>query len=142
MDEKRVWVFFYGTFMDPAVLTANGIRSEVMPARLHGFELEIKRRANLLPNSSAVAYGSIAKLSYDEIGGLYKKIEDTVGLVYLPEAILAETFDGALRPALCFIVPHQEDAVPDAEYLGQMVTAAKAIDLPDWYVNLIESFGR
>lgn len=141
MNEKRVWVFFYGTFMDSAVLAANEIIAEAVPARLHGYQLEIKNRANLIRTDRGVVYGSIAKLSHDELRKLYQKIQDTVGLIYLPEATLAELLDGSLQTALCYIVPQMEAGTPDAEYLGQMVAAAEAIRAPDWYLTHIKSFG-
>ena len=39
----RVWVFFYGTFMHPDVLSEFGVTpSEVLPARLRGFGLRVR----------------------------------------------------------------------------------------------------
>jgi len=141
VKDSRVWIFFYGTFMDPAVLTAQGVSStEVIPARLSGYELHIRPRANLIPADRSVVYGSIARLTNDEIAKLYQDLEVRFGLKYLPEAVLAETLDGALRPALCYIAPHMDDSPPDRQYLKQMVEAVRAIGLPDWYASHVESF--
>src|ERR1700752_4938337 len=122
MADSRTWIFFYGTFMDPAVLNAQGIDcTELIPARLSGYELRLRPRGNLIANDRSVVYGSIANLRHDDIARLYQSLDDRWGLKYLPEAVLAETLDGTYKPALCYIVPHMEDSAPDPEYVTQMV---------------------
>ena len=43
--------------------------------------------------------------THRELGRLYEHAKDVLGEVYLPEAVLAQTLDGMLRPALCYISP-------------------------------------
>lgn len=141
MAANRVWIFFYGTFMDPAVLTAQGVSVDgLTPAKLSGYELSIRPRANLARNDRAVVYGSVASLTHDDISKLYKNLEERFNLKYLPEAVLTETFDGSLKPALCFIAPYLEDRPPDPEYIETMIAAVKAIGLPAWYADYMSTF--
>jgi len=141
MHDTRVWIFFYGTFMNAAVLTSHGLQpAAVIAARISGYELQIKGRANLARVDRGVVYGSIARLTHEEIDTLYQGLKEQYGIIYLPHPVLAETQDGALRPALCYIASDLEDGVPDVEYIGQMIEAAKAVEAPEWYVELIKSF--
>ncbi|MCU1265867.1 MAG: hypothetical protein JWM21_2185 [Acidobacteria bacterium] len=143
VKENRVWIFFYGTYMDPSVLTANDINSpEVIPARISGYQLCIRPRVNLIPTERSFVYGSIAKLTHDEISKLYGGLEQRFNLKYLPEAVLAQTLDGNLRPALCYIAPHMEESLPSSEYVRQMAAAVRAIGLPEWYATQVESLEK
>ncbi|MBV9959958.1 MAG: gamma-glutamylcyclotransferase [Acidobacteria bacterium] len=140
MSEKRVWVFFYGTFMSPAVLAAEGISVPcVVPARLNGFELTMRSRVNLRRAERSCVYGSLAALTHDELAGLYSKLEQNFKLRYLPEAVVAETLDEALRPALCYIAPQMDEQPPEPEYVQQLAAAVRELGLPEWYASRIES---
>jgi Gamma-glutamyl cyclotransferase, AIG2-like len=142
MSDGRTWIFFYGTFMDPAVLREQGIDcNEVIPAKLSGHELRLRPRGNLIANDRTAVYGSIAKLKHNEIAQLYRNLDERWGLKYLPEAVLVETLDGAFKPVLVYIVPHMDDSPPDPAYVSQMVAAAKAIGLPEWYAEFLQSLG-
>ncbi|MBV9209349.1 MAG: gamma-glutamylcyclotransferase [Acidobacteria bacterium] len=143
MDETRVRVFFYGTFMNPSVLAEYGIpETEVVPAKLKGFKLSIRPRANLERDDRSIVYGSIARLTHAELSNLYTHLEEHFKLKYLPEAVLAETFDGAFAPALCYIAPHIEDAAPDTDYVKHLAADVRAIGLPEWYAEFVETSGE
>lgn len=140
VEERNVWIFFYGTFMDPKILADYGISSAVViPARVSGYELRIRPRVNLVRSDSALVYGSLFKLTHDEIRKLYANLEQAFGLKYLPEAVLTESLNGNFRPALCCIAPYMEDSEPKIEYLRQMATAVRTIGLPEYYAVQIES---
>ena len=50
LAEPRVWVFFYGSYINFDVLQEAGlVPGEWEVARLPGFDLEIAPRANLIP---------------------------------------------------------------------------------------------
>lgn len=143
MSEKRVWVFFYGTFMSPSVLAAQGIHVPcVVPARLNGFRLTMRSRVNLRRTDRSCVYGSLAALTHEELAGLYSKLEQNFGLTYLPEAVLAETLDEALRPALCYIAPQMDEQPPEPEYVRQLAGAVRELGLPEWYAGYIESLAQ
>lgn len=140
-EERRVWIFFCGTFMDGSVLAGEGISSpEVIPARITGYELYVRPRVTLIRVDRSFVYGSIAKLTHDEITKLYEGLEQRFNLKYLPEAVLAQTLDGNFKPALCYIAPYMEERPPESEYIRQLAAAARAIGLPEWYAASVEFF--
>jgi hypothetical protein len=138
----RVWVFFYGTFMNPGVLAEHGvIPAEVVPARLNGFELNVRPRVNLARTDSASVYGALAAVTHDDLARIYSNLEEVLGLEYLPEPVLAEALNGALRPALCYIAPHMSDAPAERDYINQLAECVRAMGHPEWYAAYVESFG-
>lgn len=138
----RVWVFFYGTFMSPGVLIEHGVTpGRTVPARLNGFELHIRPRGNLTRSDRWCAYGVITEVTHEDLARLYSDLEERFGLKYLPEPVLAEALDGTVRPALCYIAPHMDDAPATSDYVGQLAEAVRAAGLPEWYAELVESFG-
>jgi hypothetical protein len=138
----RVWVFFYGTFMSPGVLNEYGVTpGRIVPARLNGFELSIRPRGNLVRSERFCAYGVIADVTHEDLARLYSDLGERFGLKYFPEPVLAETRDGAVRPVLCYIAPHMDDAPATSDYVGQLAEAVRAAGLPEWYAEFVESFG-
>jgi hypothetical protein len=56
----RVWVFFYGTIMNPVVMKEFGvITDQVAPATLSGFDIIIRLRLNLVRNERTNVFGSL-----------------------------------------------------------------------------------
>ena len=138
----RVWVFFYGTFMSPGVLAEHGVfPAEVVPARLNGFELNVRPRVNLTRIDRACVYGALAAVTHAELAKIYTNLEEVFGLKYLPEPVLAEALDGTLRAALCYIAPHMSDAPAEQGYVDQLAECVRATGLPEWYAVYVESFG-
>ena len=137
----RVWVFFYGTFMSAGVLIEHGITpGHIIPARLNGFELSIRPRVNLMRSERSCVYGAMTEVTHD-LARLYSDLEAHFGLKYLPEPVLIEAFDGTVRPVLCYIAPHMDDAPAMSDYVGQLAEAVRAAGLPEWYSEFVESFG-
>jgi gamma-glutamyl AIG2-like cyclotransferase len=137
----RIWVFFYGAFMSPAVLLDYGVTpGRIVPARLNGYELSIRPRGNLARSDRSCVYGVIADVTHEDLARLYSDLEERLGLKYLPEPVLAETLDGTFRPALCYIAPHMDDGVATSDYVGQLAEAVRAAGLPEWYAKFVESF--
>jgi hypothetical protein len=66
---RRIDVFFYGLFMDEALLHAKGIVPQHRRlAVLDNFELVIGERATLVPSSGHAAHGVIFSLTHAESG--------------------------------------------------------------------------
>ena len=138
----RVWVFFYGAFMSPSVLMEHGVTpGRIVAAKLNGFELCIRPRGNLARSERSCVYGVIAEVTHEDLARLYSDLEERFGLKYLPEPVLAEALDGAVRPALSYIAPHMDDGPAASEYVTQLAEAVRAAGLPEWYAELVESFG-
>ena len=139
---NRVRVFFYGTFMHPDVLAEFGVTAaEVVPARLDGFELYVRPRVNLVRAERSCVYGTLAAITREDIDRLYTQIEESFGLKYFPEPVLAEALDGARVPALCYIAPHMDDGPAQQGYIDQLAECVRTLGLPEWYAAHVESFG-
>jgi hypothetical protein len=140
--QPLVWVFFYGTIMNPAVMKDYGATAnQVSPAKLAGFDIAIRPRPNLLRSERASVFGSLITVTHADLTTIYSGLEKNFGLKYLPEAVLASTLDGALRPALCYIAPSMADAAPDPAFLRQLAQCVRTMGLPEWYAAHVESLG-
>jgi cation transport regulator ChaC len=141
MAETRVWVFFYGSYMNLEVLRqVQVVPAEWERARLSGFDIVIRPRANLVRSERAAVYGVLATATRDELARLYAHARDVLGEVYVPEAVLTETLDGKWRAALCYIAPEMESRPADGAYLDRIVRPAKELGFPGWYIDRLESF--
>jgi hypothetical protein len=100
MDGGLRRVFFYGLYMDPDVLRAQGIEpGDGKRAHVDGFALRIGARATLVPCSGGCVHGMVHALSPDAVRILYAQS----GLeAYQPEGVLAWIDDEAPQPALTF----------------------------------------
>ncbi len=142
MEEAKVWVFFYGSNINLDVLKkVEFIPEQVEVARLAGFDIQVRPLANLIPADQTCVYGILATATHDELDRLYSRyVRDELGATYLPEAVLCETMEGTLRPALCYIAPRSEPSAATDEYLDRILAPARAFGFPDWYIGRLEGF--
>ena len=141
MTEPKVWVFFYGSYMNFAVLReADLIPEQWEVARLDGFDIRIQPRANLVRSDQHCVYGIIATATHAELARLYAHAREVLGEIYLPEAVLVQTRAGLWRPALCYLCPEMTPQPPDSAYVERIVGPARVFGLPDWYMARLESF--
>jgi hypothetical protein len=104
MDEPKVWVFFYGSFINREVLARGGfVPDRIEVARLSGFDILVETLATLVRTDRHCVYGIVCQATHGELRGLYG--QDWLGGTYLPEAVLVETEGGRLPPALRYIAP-------------------------------------
>jgi len=140
----RVWVFFYGSYINRDVLAEAGLapgRWEVACAA--GFELVIAPRANLIRSTRDTVWGINATATHDELTRLYTEhAYGQLGQLYLPEAIVTCTPDGTLRPVLTYLCPAMAPAPTDPAYVERIAGPARSLGFPDWYVGHIEGFAR
>jgi hypothetical protein len=138
MAEPMAWTFFYGSFINRAVLKQAGyVLARFEVARLSGFDISIRPLANLVRSDQHCVYGIVAPATHEQLRRLYSQA--WVG-TYLPEAVLVETLDGTWRPALCFIAPSTEERPASDDYIDRIVEPAREYGFPDWYVARLESF--
>lgn len=130
---KRVDGFFYGLFMDAAILQDSGINAEKpRHAYVDGYQLVIGNRATLVPSPGARAYGMIFALAHHDLDQLY----GAPGLEhYQPEAVLAQSLDGQCFPALCYNLldppcPGEENPL----YAGKLRAALTKLEFPSDYI--------
>ena len=133
MAERRIDGFFYGLYMDADLLRESKVEP-VNPRRAYvdGFALRIGQRATLLPSAGARAYGMVMALTHAELERLYT----APGLEqYRPEAVLAQSLDGAPVPALCYNLreapaPHERNP----EYAARLQRVLAKLGFPPDYI--------
>jgi hypothetical protein len=141
MPDVKVWVFFYGSFINLDVLRQQGLvpeRHEV--ARLPGFDIRIRPLANLIRSEEHCVYGIVATATHAELRRLYDYAREGLGGTYLPESVLVQTLDGKWLPALCYIAPEMELGPAAADYIDRIVGPARQHGFPGWYVARLEGF--
>jgi len=82
-------------------------------------------------------YGILVKVTHEKLDKLYSM--DGVG-VFLAEAVLVQTLDGKLQPALCYIPPTIDNKPADCEYLDRLIEAGRDYGFPDWYLDRLKGF--
>lgn len=141
MTDYKVWVFFYGSFINLDVLKAVEVYPEnVEVGRSTGYDIVIQPLANLIRSDGTHVYGILAQVTHDELGRLYIYAQDALGGVYLPEAVLVDRDAASPRPALCYIAHDMEPAPATADYVERIVKPARQLGFPDSYIRKLESF--
>ncbi|HEV7860859.1 MAG TPA: gamma-glutamylcyclotransferase family protein [Pyrinomonadaceae bacterium] len=134
---RRIDVFFYGLFMDEALLREKGINpAHRRMASVENFSLVIGARATLVPCAGRTAHGVIFALTHGEVEALYAEASVSV---YRPEAVSARLADGSAIPALCFNLPappSRDERNP--QYVSKLRELAERIGLPQSYVSSIQ----
>jgi hypothetical protein len=138
--EPKVWVFFYGSYMNFDVLReVHIVPDEWRVARLDGFDIRIEPRANLARSDQHCVFGIVSIATHAELNRLYAHAQHVLGELYLPEAVLVQT-GGLWRPALCYICPAMDPRPPDSAYVERVLKPARQFGFPPWYVSRLESF--
>ncbi len=134
--DRRVDVFFYGLFMDEALLREKGLNPlNRRAASVEDFRLVVGRRATLVPRTGGRVHGVLFSLTPAEVDALYT--EDSVS-AYRPEAVAAQLADGRLTPALCFNLPAPpSDGERNPQYASKLRDLAARLGLPPAYVSTI-----
>jgi Gamma-glutamyl cyclotransferase, AIG2-like len=135
-EVRRIDIFFYGLFMDDALLREKGINpKDRRMAFVENFCLVIGARATLVPCAKGTVHGVLFSLTHSEVDALYGEASVSV---YRPEAVSAQLDDGNVIPALCFnlpMPPSREERNP--QYVSKLREVASRIGLPPSYVSSI-----
>ena len=149
----RVRVFFYGSYMNRAVLAEVDLRPERLDvARLDGYDIRIAPRATLVVSAPHAVYGLVADATHEELARLYAHAHDVLGETYLPHPVLVQTLlgvhtsstdrqDGAWVPALCYIAEAMAPQPADPAYVGRIVGPAREHGFPADYIERLEMAG-
>ncbi|HEU0199350.1 MAG TPA: gamma-glutamylcyclotransferase family protein [Burkholderiaceae bacterium] len=131
---RTIDVFFYGLYMDEAVLAAKGVKArEPRPAMVEGFGLLIGQRATLVPRDGACAYGMVFALTHEEIEALYGELP-----AYRPEAVSARLLAGRAVPALCMNLSDPPAATErNPEYAAKLRAVLERLAFPTDYVSAV-----
>lgn len=134
--DVRVEVFFYGLFMDEALLRAKGLNPEHRrTASVEDFQLVIGERATLVRREGANTYGVVYTLTRGEVESLYS--DESVS-AYRPEVLTARLADGSAEEVVCFNLPAPPAAGErNTLYASKLKELAARIGLPADYVSSI-----
>ena len=125
-------VFFYGLFMDEALLAKNGItpsNSEI--GYVDEFALRIGERATLVSSAVARPYGVMMNISCDQARELYshKSVAD-----YVPESVIVELLGGSKAEAKCYNLPVGRATGTNKIYAEGLFKVARKRGLPESYL--------
>jgi hypothetical protein len=136
-EARRIDLFFYGLFMDEALLREKGVNpANRRMAVVENFSLVIGERATLVPCAGAAVHGVLFSLTHAEVAALYSEASVSV---YRPEAVAARLADGSGVPALCFNLPAPPSSDErNPQYASKLRALADRIGLPPDYVSSIE----
>jgi hypothetical protein len=128
--------FFYGLYMDDAVLRGAGVTPRSpRKASAHGYALRIGKRATLVTAPGSVAWGMVYALTPDDLAKLY----GAPGLeAYRPEQIEVALENRALIPVRVYNLaqpPAADERNPD--YAEKLKAAMTRLGFPASYVASI-----
>ena len=141
MTERRVAVFFYGSFMDREILRQRGYDPpDLQPAKLWGFDIRFRPLATITPvEEHTCVYGLLATATHADLQRLYG---EGMASGYRPEAVIVETIPGRKLPALVYIAWGPTPPPPSDDYLEHLLGPGREFDFPDWYLQHLESRWR
>lgn len=132
-------VFFYGLFMDEALLAKKGISPNSTDVGfVDGFKLRIGERATLVRSGGSRSYGVMMSISSDEANELYS--ESSVA-DYVPESVTVVLADGNKVEATCFNLPVDKVAGTNRAYTEALWELANSLGLPEHYLAEIRQAG-
>ena len=136
--QKRIAAFFYGSFIRREVMALGGFHPDsIEVAKLNGYDIAFDPHANVFRSNQHAICGILVYPSHQELDKLYSR--DGVG-VFLPEAVVVETNDNRLVPAMCYMPPMRGKDSPDLAYVERILEAGREYGFPTWYVNRLEEF--
>nr|WP_299384223.1 gamma-glutamylcyclotransferase family protein [Allomuricauda sp.] len=136
----KIKVFFYGLYMDEAILLKNGIRpSQIQMGHLKDYTLKIGTRASLLPSPGSTAYGLLMTVDANHIKILYS---ETSVADYIPEKV--DVYTNTTQPieAICYNLPAELLSGTNAGYAQALYSLAKKLGFPEGYLKKIHSMAE
>lgn len=129
MSEITRDLFFYGLFMDEAILRDKGV-SPLRPRRavVPGYRLRIGSRALLVPQFGAQAFGMVFALTDREVELLYSE----PGLeLYRPQSVTASFEDGTFAAVTMFNLGEAHaTAEPNPDYAEKLRAVFQRLGFP------------
>lgn len=135
-------IFFYGLFMDRALLTAQGLAPETVgSAALPDYRIHIGERATLVPSRSSRAYGIVMELTDGDARALY---EEPSVREYAPERVRVELLDsGESVEVDCYNLPPESGlAGANPEYAVKLSRLVEELGFDPAYVEEIAAFAH
>lgn len=136
MDESLIDGFFYGLFMDKAVLLAAGVRpTNFRRAYVDDFKMVIGDRATLVRCEGARSYGMVVSLSASDLNKLYA----APGLEgYFAEKVAVNLLEGGAVETVCYNLadPPKEDE-KNHQYAQRLSAVLAKLAFPEQYIASI-----
>lgn len=135
-------IFFYGLFMDQALLVEKGFHPETIgPAVLPDYRIHIGERATLLPAASKHAYGIVMALSEEEAEALYS--EPSVRAYQREPVQVALLAGNEVVDAFCYNLPRELGlAGTNPTYAKKLSRLVEKLELDPAYAEEIAAFGE
>ena len=133
-------IFFYGLFMDEALLIDKGLHPTIIGrAVLPDFRIHIGDRATLVPSAGSRAYGVVMQLAADEARSLYS---DPSVSEYEPVAVRVRLLDSdETVDADCYNLPPQTgQAGANPAYATQLFELVQVLGFAADYADEIAQF--
>lgn len=128
-------VFFYGLFMDRAILAKNGITpADPVKGYLQDYALKIGNRASLVPCKDEKAYGIVMTVDDVAIRDLYAEASVAD---YVPEEVTVVTNANDRVAAMCYNLPEASLTGTNAAYAQSLYTLARQLGFPEEYLEKI-----
>lgn len=127
-SKRLVEVFFYGLYMDEALLKDKGVCIRgYKKAHVEGYSLRLGDFATLLRKKYAQASGLVYALTHEEIELLYGSLDVT----YVSESLLATLEDGTSMPVLSFtLLEPPKESEHNEEYFNKLIPCLEKYGLP------------
>lgn len=140
-SDRRIAVFFYGSFMDREVLRQRGYEpTDLQVAKLWGFDIRFRPLATIEPvEEHTCVYGLLATATHADLQRLYG---EGMAASYRPEAVTVETIPGRQLPALVYIAWGPTAPLPSRDYLEHLLGPAREFAFPEWYLEHLEAQWR
>ena len=133
-------VFFYGLFMDAAVLLEKGIEPKLpRKAYLKDYTLRIGERASLIHSKDDFCYGMLMVCDKYSLQKLYS--EPSVA-DYVPEEVNVYTDQGESISALCYNLPTELIKGTNTAYAASLLQLAKQLEFPAIYLEKIKAMAK
>ncbi|MDT7831671.1 gamma-glutamylcyclotransferase family protein [Flavobacteriaceae bacterium S356] len=129
-------VFFYGLFMDTAILARSGIYpSSLQKGYLQDYALKIGNRASLIPSTNERSYGVVITADQESLAKLYAapSVAD-----YIPEEVMVHVASGGVIKALCYNLPEASLSGTNPVYAASLYKLAKKLGFPESYLEKIK----
>jgi len=129
-------VFFYGLFMDVAILSKNGIKpSNPRRGYLNDYALKIGDRASLISCKNERAYGIVMTVDNDAVHNLYAEASVAD---YIPGAVNVNLNSNDSITATCYNLPSESLTGTNASYAASLYKLAKREGFPNEYLEKIK----
>lgn len=133
-------IFFYGLFMDPEILQAQGaLPSQPTVTKLENYKLYLGKRATLIPSDGDHVFGTVMRLTQPEVDTLYSTASVRE---YQAVQVTCQFAEDDYIEAITYILPEGSPLTPplNADYAHQLQEVCQKMKLPSHYQKKIAEF--